>query len=150
MALSKSFVAAIVVGALFGASATLAYQGKAYDLLYIENQHLAEQIDELQLRNQQLTTHLDRPPKKPVVESIHVTANAPDGLSEIEAVQYVKDALSVLAGKPLETLQDAPDLPSLLIDGRTITVDHQQFTLHVDTVVVAANLYIAVTVSKGK
>lgn len=138
------------MGALFGASATLAYQGKAYDKLYMDNQRLANQISELELRNEQLTNHLDRPAKKPVIESIRVTANAPDGLSEIEAIQYVKNALSVLAGKPLETLQQTPDLPSLLIDGRTITVDHQQLVLHVDTVVVVSNLYIAVTVSKNK
>ncbi|MCL6452208.1 MAG: hypothetical protein K6T78_01130 [Alicyclobacillus sp.] len=148
--MNKSFVAAVVVGMLFGASATLAYQGKAYDRLYMENQRLVAQNSELELRNQQLTNRLERPNKEPVVESIRVDANAPDGLSEVETIQFVRNELAFLVGKPLSTLQLHPELPSRIIDGRTITVDQQQFTLHVTTVVVVSTLYIAVTASPGK
>lgn len=150
MALSKSFVAACVISALFGASATLAYQGKAYDLLYLDNQKLQDENKELAAHNEQLTKRLNHQMTEPVIESIHVEADAPDGLSEIEAIQLVKQDLAFLIGKPLDTLQRVPDLPYRLLNNHPITVDGQQYQMTVKTVVVGSVLYVAVSVSENK
>ena len=144
MAVAKSVVAGFLIGALFGASCTLAYQGKAYDKLYLDLQKATNENSDLTQRLDQLNKRLNSPTNVPVVESIRVNADAPDGLSEIEVIQVVKQELAFLIGEPLETLQRRPELISHLIDGKTITVDKQQLTIHVDTVVVVSQLYISV------
>ncbi|QSO49113.1 hypothetical protein [Alicyclobacillus mengziensis] len=150
MAISKSIVAATLVGALFGASCTLAYQGKAYDQLYITLQKVSNEKADLNQQVEQLNKRLNSPMHIPVVESIRVNADAPDGLSEIEVIQFIKHELGFLVGEPLDTLQRRPDLISRLIDGRTLTVDQQQLTIHVQTVVVVSQLYISVVATAGK
>ncbi|QSO54344.1 hypothetical protein JZ785_11575 [Alicyclobacillus curvatus] len=150
MTMSKSIVAAVLVGALFGASCTLAYQGKAYDELYITLQKVSNEKADLVQQVEQLNKRLSSPMHIPVVESIRVNADAPDGLSEIEVIQFIKHELAFLVGEPLDTLQRRPDLISRLIDGRTLTVDQQQLTIHVQTVVVVSQLYISVVATAGK
>lgn len=148
--INKSMVASVLIGALFGASCTLAYQGKAYDELYLTLQKTSNEKSDLQVQVEQLNKRLTSQSNVPVVESIRVNADAPDGLSEIEVIQFVKHELAFLIGEPLTTLQNHPDLISRLIDGRNITVDQHQLSIHVDTVVVVSQLYISITANSGK
>jgi hypothetical protein len=148
--ISKSLFASMLVGALFGASCTLAYQGKAYDKQYLELQKATNENGDLKVQVEQLNKRLNNRSNTPVVESIRVNADAPDGLSEIEVIQFIKHELAFLVGEPLDTLQRRPDLISRLLDGRNLTVDQQQLTLHVQTVVVVSQLYISVTATTGK
>ncbi|KPV43617.1 hypothetical protein [Alicyclobacillus ferrooxydans] len=150
MAVAKSVVAGFLIGALFGASCTLAYQGKAYDNQYLQLQKVTNENSDLQQQVEQLNKRLNSPTNVPVVESIRVNADAPDGLSEIEVIQVVKQELAFLIGEPLVTLQRRPELISHLIDGKTITVDQQQLTIHVNTVVVVSQLYVSVSATPGK
>ena len=150
MAVAKSVVAGFLIGALFGASCTLAYQGKAYDNQYLQLQKVTNENSDLQQQVEQLNKRLSSPTNVPVVESIRVNADAPDGLSEIEVIQVVKQELAFLIGEPLVTLQRRPELISHLIDGKNITVDQQQLTIHVNTVVVVSQLYVSVSATPGK
>lgn len=149
-AISRSLFAALLVGALFGASCTLVYQGKAYDQLYLNLQKTTNDKNDLAGQVEQLNKRLTSASNIPVVESIRVNADAPDGLSEIEVIQFVKHELAFFIGEPLDTLQRRPDLISRLIDDRSITVDQQHLTIHVQTVVIVSQLYISVTATSGK
>ncbi|RIV28754.1 hypothetical protein D2Q93_01805 [Alicyclobacillaceae bacterium I2511] len=143
--MNRAMIAATLVGILFGASATLAYAGREVDklnqqLLACDNNNV-----ELQQQNVQLAARLNQPNKSPTVLSIRVQANTPDGLVEMATVTFVKQQLQFLIGFPLTSLQEHPDLPSRLIDGRILTVDQQAFTLRVTTVVIVERLYIEVS-----
>lgn len=148
--MSKAVVAAMCIGTLFGASATLVYQGKQYDNLYMKYQQQIQDNRDLQQQNDQLQGRISRSNKTPIIESIKVQADAPDGLSEIEAVQLVKQDLAFLVGKPLDSLQKYPELPYKLLDGKTLTIDNQQYTIHVQSVVIGTVVFVSVKVTTGK
>lgn len=143
--MNRAMIATTLVGILLGASATLAYVGREIERLNQQLLTCDNERAELQQQNAQLAARLNRPNKAPTVESIRVQADTPDGLVEMAAIQLVKQQLQFLIGFPLTSLQEHPDLPSRLIDGRTLTVDQQTFTLRVTTVVVVERLFIKVS-----
>lgn len=147
MALTRQTLAVGLVSALFGASAVLAYRGKEMDQLSFQFQKCDTERSELQDQNHLLSLKLEQPNTESVIQSIHVEASAPDNLSRIQVIQLVMKELDFLKNRPLNTLEVNPDLPNRLLDGRTITVNQQILTLHVNTVVVVPKLFIVVTAS---
>lgn len=147
MAIDRRAIAIAVVGMLFGASAMLVYQGRELNNFHINLKQATDEITDLQYENQLLTLRLQQPNHDPVVESIQVAVDAPDQLTQIEVVQVVKQDLAFLKGRPLTSVIDNPDLPYQLLNGRTIKVEQQSLTLHVNTVTVSPKLYVKVTVT---
>jgi ABC-type oligopeptide transport system substrate-binding subunit len=153
MAIDRKMIAASVLGILLGASAMLAYQGRLLDNLYLQISKSTNANQDLQQQNEQLMRKLAQPNSEPAIESIRVSSESEGDLSEFERTQieqFVKKQLEFLIGTPLTTLERSPDLPSRLVDGRTVSVDQQQFTVHVKTVVVQEKLYVNIGISPSK
>ncbi|MCL6599099.1 MAG: hypothetical protein K6T81_10205 [Alicyclobacillus macrosporangiidus] len=147
MTFNRRLTAAVVAGALLGASLMLVYQGREINQLRVQYNSCTTEKETLEDQVRLLSAKLQHPNPEPVIESIQVDAKAPDGLTQLEVVDFVKKQLAFLVDRPLSTLDHNPDLPYRLLDGRTVAIDQQEFTIRVNTVVVAKKLFVAVTVS---
>ncbi|MCL6515735.1 hypothetical protein [Alicyclobacillus sp.] len=149
MSADRRLLAALACGVLLGASVMLVYQGREITQLRLQYNSCTTEKEALDDQVRLLSAKLQHPNPQPVIESIQVDARAPDGLTQLEVVDFVKKQLAFLVDRPLSTLDHNPDLPYRLLDGRTVTIDQQEFTIRVNTVVVAKKLFVAVTVTPG-
>ena len=139
----------VALGLILGASLMTAYQGREIDNLNVKVTDLQQKNEYLQQKNTQLSSALLQGHVTPTIQGFRVAAKAPDALSELETVQFVKQQLAFLVGRPLTVLQEHPDLPYRLLDGRTFEVSQKQYTVRLQSVVVDEILYLRVTASNG-
>jgi len=121
------------------------YQGREIDHLNQEFTDLQQKYEYLQQKNTQLQTRLQQAHPSPSIQGFRVQAKAPDALSELESIQFVKQQLSFLIGRPLLILQEHPDLPFRLLDGRTFSVGQEKYTVRLTSVVVDQIPYLRIT-----
>ncbi|MCL6636372.1 MAG: hypothetical protein K6T26_00370 [Alicyclobacillus sp.] len=137
--------AAGCAGALAGAVLMLLYQGRELDQLRILYRSCATEKAALADQVRLLSEKLQQRDPQPVVESLQVEVRAPDALAQLQVSEFVQRQLAFLINRPLAALELTPDLPYRLLDGRTVEVDQQPYTLRVRTVVVARRLFLALT-----
>lgn len=126
-----------------------AYQGRETDHLNQQISELQQNYDYVKQKNAQLLSKLQQAHPSPSIEGFRVQAKAPDALSELEAIQFVKAQLAFLIGRPLLILQEHPDLPFRLLDGRTFSVGQEKYTIRLVSVVVDQIPYLRVTASQN-
>jgi hypothetical protein len=145
----KQEFAQMALGAILGAAVMLAWQGRELNRMNLGLSTLRLQYDELEQENIQLDAQLHEPSPETVLQVIRVTAQAPDAISELRVVQFVKEELAFLVGKPMQTFLDHAALPAHLLDRRTLVVNDQSYTLRVTTtVVVRDTLVLQITASR--
>lgn len=138
----------VALGVILGAALMTVYQGREMDHMNQEFIDLQQKYEYLQQKNTQLQTRLQQThPSSPSIQGFRVQAKAPDALSELEGIQFVKQQLSFLIGRPLLILQEHPDLPFRLLDGRTFSVGQEKYTVRLTTVVVDQIPYLRITAS---
>jgi hypothetical protein len=148
-AVHRRTLAVLLLGTLLGATLTFLYQGREVDRLSLEVSHCTMEKEDLLRQIDQLNQRLQQPEKEPSIQTIRVDALAPDDISQIQAVQFVKQTLEWLVGRPLQVLARWPEIPAQLVEGRSFYVDSEQFVIHVNTVVIGPTLYVKVTVQEA-
>lgn len=141
--------AALMLGTLVGGVAMFVWQGREIDRLSREVSHYTMEKEDLLRQIDQLTTRLQQPDQDQTIQVVRVDALAPDDMSQLQAVQFVKQTLQWLMGKPLQVLTRFPEIPAQLVEGRTFTVDNEVYVIHVNTVVIGPTLYVKVTVQEA-
>jgi hypothetical protein len=141
--------AAFVLGLLLGSTLMFLYQGREIDRLSVEVSHYTMEKEDLLRQIDQLNQRLQAPDQEPTIQVIRVDAMAPDDVSQLQAVQFVKQTLQWLVGRPLQVLTRWPEIPGQLVEGRSFFVDRQEFVVHVETVVIGPTLYLKVTVKEA-
>ncbi|MDQ0190879.1 hypothetical protein JI721_02655 [Alicyclobacillus cycloheptanicus] len=150
MKLRQSF-AWMVVGVLIGSSGMNLVHGRQFENLNLEIQSLRLHLEEADHENARLSAQLHQPSTEPLLQNIDVQAKAPDGLSQLQVVQFVQQQLQFLEGRRIEILIEQPELPTNLLEGRTLTVDNTTLTIHVtQTVLVGETLHLHVTATPTK
>jgi predicted PurR-regulated permease PerM len=142
-------VAALLLGMLLGAVLMFLWQGREIDRLSREVSHYIMEKEDLLRQIDQLTQRLQQPEQEPTVQVIRVDAMAPDDMSQIQAVQFVKQTLQWLVGRPLQVLTRWPEIPAQLVEGRSFSVNDEEYVVHVNTVVIGPTLYVKVTVQEA-
>lgn len=125
----------------------LSYQGREVDRLYVKLSQLTIKYEDLQQENVQLSAKLHQTDPEPVIQGFQVDAKAPDSITQLQSVQFVKQQLAFLVGRKLQILVDHPDLPYRLLDGRDFMVGNEQYTVRLLTVVVDETPYLRISVS---
>lgn len=126
-----------------------AYLGRETDRLNQQMSELRQNYDYVQQKNAQLQSQLKQTHPIPNIQGFRVQAKAPDALSELEAIQFVKSQLAFLIGRPLLILQEHPDLPYRLLDGRTFSVGQEKYVIRLSSVVIDQIPYLRVTASQN-
>lgn len=139
----------LILGIVLGAAFMTAYQGRETDHLNQQISELQQNYDYLKQKNSQLLAKLEQAHPSPSIEGFRVQAKTPDALSELEAINFVKSQLAFLIGRPLWILQEHPDLPFRLLDGRTFSVGQEKYTIRLVSVVVDQIPYLRVTATQN-
>ena len=136
------------LGILVGGAAMNVIHGRQFETLNMQIQSLKMHYDEVERENTQLSAQLHQPNPEPLVQSIQVDAKAPDGPAQLQVIQFVQQQLQFLEGRHIQILIDSPELPTHLLEGRTVLVDNQELTIHVtSTMIVGETLYVHVSAS---
>lgn len=147
MSMRQSF-AWTVIGILIGSSVMNLIHGRQFENLNLQIQTLQMHYDTLERENARLSAQLHQPSTEPLLQNIDVQAKAPDGPSELQVVQFVQQQLQFLEGRRIQILLDQPELPTKLLEGRTLSVDNQTLKIHVvRTILVGETLHLLVSAS---
>ncbi len=133
-------------GILIGGAAMNIIHGHQFENLNLQISSLKMHYDEVERENAQLSAQLHEPNPEPLVQRIQVDAKAPDGPAQLQVIQFVQQQLQFLEGRRIQILIDSPELPTHLLEGRTVLVDNQELTIHVtSTMIVGETLYVHVS-----
>lgn len=141
----KRMAALFGMGILCGATGMMLWQSREFNRLYLQLSHLKMQTETLEMDNLQLTAQLQSPRQRDILYALRITVTAPEALLQVRVAQRLKERLSSLMGRPIHTFVDNPDLPAVLLDQTTLSVDDKLYVIRVvSTVIVDGTLYLHV------
>lgn len=148
-------VAFFIIGMLFGALIFLFMYGKIIDQKDIVNRKMQSELTELK---QELDTLKGKEEeyknsRKLIINkiSIEVIKDEKKPLSEItesEIIDRLRHDLKFLIGMPLESVADTSTALHHFINGRKYTLDQQEISLELSTLVIYTNMQFKIKVTK--
>ncbi|KEO83571.1 hypothetical protein [Tumebacillus flagellatus] len=148
---NRQFIATLLVGTLFGASALLALRGHDLDLLYLKYLQCRESYRQVLEDKQKLEdelshaqTYKDRRLRKLNI----VVENAPDEFAKVAVQREVKRQLNSMLDKELTLLENDPGLFKKLLDGRSLEIGGQALHLQISSVFIGETTTIYVDALK--
>lgn len=148
----RQSIAWMAIGVMIGASIMNLIHGRQFENLNLRIQTLTMHYDELERENTRLSAQLHQPSTEPLLQNINVQAKAPDDPTELQVIQFVQQQLQFLEGRRIDILLEDPELPTRMLDGRTLTVDSQKLTIRVTSTVLVGEtlkLHVVATPDKG-
>ncbi|MBX5437431.1 MAG: hypothetical protein IRZ33_09475 [Alicyclobacillaceae bacterium] len=135
--LSGPTLAHLLLGAVAGAIGMTVWQGRELNRLSLQLSSLRMQYEELEEENVQLSAQLQAPSPVLVLKTVHIAADAPDAMSQLEVVRFARQQLGFLVGRPIRVLVEHPELPAHLLNGQLVEAGGQSLVLRVTTTVIA-------------
>jgi len=116
------------------------YKVNQIDALYTSNAQLESDYKDLYDEYTRLQSQSHNPDKHSIFKAVHVTAKAPDVMTEVQAIQFAKGELESLVGRKMSLLVEYPNLLNDLLDNRTLTMDTQTYVIRVTSFMVIENI----------
>ncbi|MDI3257460.1 MAG: hypothetical protein QJR01_07005 [Kyrpidia sp.] len=137
--------AVFLLGMVAGAAGWMAVTAREMDDLHYAVEQYRLNTDRLTEELDGLRTKLHQQLKERQIQTVNIHVQTDDPFAEIAIIRFAKDQTKTLIGKPLENLENHPDLIIGLLEGRTIQVDGHTWMIHVQAVVVGEALHLYLT-----